>query len=344
MRRVPPTAGRRPNGFPRQRPRPRHSRSAALVLAAASALAAGCRAQDAGNSRAAAPPPLQEYTVDWLRARTFAPAAIAIERDLGDKGGFRSYVASYPSDGLKLFALMDVPAGPKPASGWPVVVVSHGYIPPQAYSTIDSYHLICDTYARAGFLVLKPDYRGHGGSPGGAEGPFRSMLYAVDVLALLAAVPSVLDADAGRIFAYGHSMGGDVTLRVLEATRAIRAATLWAPVSAPFPESVLYYARRRGGDEARAQLARINAQFAASDYPRLSALDNVALIRAPLLLHHGTSDADVPYAWSATLAERLEAAGVTFNFLTYEGENHNLSRHSFATVLSRDVAFFRAHM
>ena len=318
---------------------------AALALVLASALAAGCQARDAGKagSAPAAPAP-HPYTIEGLRARKLAPGAVTIERDLGDKGGFRGYVVSYPSDGLRLFALMDVPTGARPASGWPVVLVNHGYIPPRSYSTIDSYHLVCDAYARAGFLVLKPDYRGHAGSPGETEGPFRSMLYAVDSLALLAAVPSVREADAGRIFAYGHSMGGDVTLRVLEATSAIRAATLWAPVSAPFPESVLYYARRRGGDEARAQLARINAQFAESDFPRLSALDNVALIRVPLLLHHGTNDADVPYAWSVTLAERLEAAGVTFNFLTYEGENHNLSRHSFATVLGRDIAFFRAHM
>ena len=315
---------------------------ARLVSGALAALTlfVGCRASSAPSAPAAPQP----YTVDWLRARTFAPAAITIERDLGDRGGFRGYVVSYPSDGLKLFALMDVPTGPRPAGGFPVVLVNHGYIPPQAYSTTDSYHLISDYYAKAGFLVLKPDYRGHAGSPGPAEGPFRSMLYAVDVLSLLAAVPSVPEADAGRIFAYGHSMGGDVTLRVLEATSAIRAATLWAPVSAPFPESVLYYARRRGGDEARAQLARIESLFAGSDYPRLSALDNVGLIRVPLLLHHGTSDEDVPYAWSLTLAQRLEAAGVTFNFLTYQGENHNLSRRSFTTVLSRDVAFFRAHM
>ena len=115
-------------------------------------------------------------------------------------------------------------------------------------------------------------------------------------------------------------------------------------MSAPFPESVLYYTRRRGAAQERAEEAAIQGLFSEQDYLRLSALDNVALVSAPLLLHHGTDDESVPYQWSVALAERLEQAGVPFRFLTYPGENHNLSRRSFTTVLDRDVAFFREHL
>jgi dipeptidyl aminopeptidase/acylaminoacyl peptidase len=107
---------------------------------------------------------------------------------------------------------------------------------------------------------------------------------------------------------------------------------------------VLYYARRRGAEEERAQALQISQLFAEADYPRLSALDNLSLIRAPLLLHHGTADESVPHQWSLVLAERLKAAGAAFTFVSYEGENHNLSRRSFAAVLARDAAFFREHL
>ncbi len=315
-------------------------------LALFAALLAGCQARTPPSAAAPTPqrPPPHPYTVAGLGARAFARAEVAVERDLGDRGGYRACVVSYPSDGLRLFALMNVPARPRPPRGFPVVVLSHGYIPPRSWSTVSSYRLVDAAFAREGFLVLKPDYRGHGDSPGLAEGPFRSMLYAVDVLSLIAAIPSIAEADPRNIFAYGHSMGGDVTLRVLEATDKVKAATLWAPVSAPFPESVLYYARKRGETEEKEERKQISQLFAAADYASLSALDNVGLIRAPLLLHHGTADEDVPYAWSVMLAERLKAAGAAFTFLSYEGENHNLSRRSFAAVLARDASFFREHM
>jgi len=48
-------------------------------------------------------------------------------------------------------------------------------------------------------------------------------------------------------------------------------------------------------------------------------------IRIPVLLVHGTADAQVPYEQSQLMAEALKAAGKRFEFVTQEGGDHQLT-------------------
>jgi dipeptidyl aminopeptidase/acylaminoacyl peptidase len=64
---------------------------------------------------------------------------------------------------------------------------------------------------------------------------------------------------------------------------------------------------------------------------------------SPVQLHHGTADADVPPAFSETLAEQLVAAGRTAEFYSYDGDDHNLSQN-LSVALERSVAFFDQHV
>ena len=66
-------------------------------------------------------------------------------------------------------------------------------------------------------------------------------------------------------------------------------------------------------------------------------------ISAPIQLHHGTADSDVPVEFSATLEKQLLEAGKTVENYTYAGDTHNLSIN-FNTVMQRSVAFFDAHV
>src|SRR5213075_2420317 len=110
-------------------------------------------------------------------------------------------VASYRSDGLKIFGLLTVPNGRKPAAGWPVIIFNHGYIPPSQYRTTERY------------VVFKPDYRGHGSSEGQPSSAYGSPGYTVDVLNAVTTLQRYPDADRNRIGMWGHSLGGNVTLR-----------------------------------------------------------------------------------------------------------------------------------
>ena len=130
---------------------------------------------------------------------------------------FISYEITYKSDNLLQYALMNVPKGTMPQSGWPVIFVNHGHIDPQIYSTANSYINTSAYYANAGFLVLKPDYRGHGRSEGEADGVLSRINYAADVLNLIAAVKKLDTADGDYIYVrplygWGCFIAGDGSL------------------------------------------------------------------------------------------------------------------------------------
>lgn len=284
-----------------------------------------------------APP---QYSIPWLQSQPAAEVALTVERVVSDGGDFRAEVVSYPSEGLKLNALQLTPKSVKPAAGYPVVIVNHGYIPPDEYSTVNNYRSISDFYARQGYLVLKPDYRAHADSEGDRAALFNRAAYALDVLNLIHGVDNLAEADRDRIYLYGHSMGGDVNLRVLAATDRVKGATLWAPVSEDFPESFLYFVRRGRGQELPAIEAKLTQTLTPEQYALFSPRQYLAQITTPVLIHHGTEDESVPYSWSTALVEAMETAGTPHTFYTYPGEDHNFRRGSWQTVANRDLAFF----
>lgn len=59
-----------------------------------------------------------------------------------------------------------MPNGPRPKSGWPVIIFNHGHIPPAQYRTTERHVAYVDAFARAGYIVFKSDYRGQGSSEG----------------------------------------------------------------------------------------------------------------------------------------------------------------------------------
>ena len=272
-------------------------------------------------------------------------SVIKTENKVRETDKFISYIVSFDSDGLKQYALMNVPRGKSPAAGWPVVIVNHGYIDPEVYSTPNSYINTSAYFANAGFLVIKPDYRGHDRSEGEAGSLVSRISYAIDVLNLLSAIQDLHSADPNRIYMYGHSMGGDVTLRVIEVCpTCVKAATLWAPAVRDWPESFLYFTRRNTDDPRRRErMERFQREltelFTPAQYSQVSAMDNINLVQIPVNIHHGTADESVPYEWGQTIAAQFEANKKTFEFYTYPGDNHDISSN-WSTALNRDIALF----
>src|SRR5512134_3115343 len=185
--------------------------------------------------------PLQ---IDALRARDY-PGSDSVIAHVLDRGvNYNRYYVAYLSDGLKIYALMTVPNGPRPPTGWPVVIFNHGYIPPAVYRTTERYIAYVDQIARSGYIVFKSDYRGHDRSEGTAGGVYTGPNYTIDVLNAVASVKRHPDADSNRIGMWGHSMGGYITLRSMVITGDIKAGVIWAGVVASYPD--LLYNWRRG--------------------------------------------------------------------------------------------------
>ncbi|WP_295814202.1 alpha/beta fold hydrolase [uncultured Deinococcus sp.] len=285
-------------------------------------------------------------SIERMRARTYPGSALTTRQPLAPGANYQRRVVSYQSDGLRIDALLTVPNGKAPAGGWPAIVFNHGYIPPQQYRTTERYVAYIDAFARAGFVVLKPDYRGHGRSQGQPAGTaYWSPEYTTDVLNAYASLKTLNSVNRARIGMWGHSMGGHITLRAMVVNPEIRAGVIWAGVVAPYPQLFSDLPRWSAGapDDPRTRLlatygppeANPKAYAALSPNSFLKDLNG-----RPLELHHGTDDTHVPYSFSAALASGLKAAKQPHALFTYANDNHDLSRN-LDVALQRSVAFFK---
>ncbi|MCA9915467.1 MAG: alpha/beta hydrolase, partial [Anaerolineae bacterium] len=126
-----------------------------------------------------------ELTIAALRSMEIEGSEILLEQALEDGENYSRYIASYTSEGNKIYGLLTIPFGDVPDGGFKAVVFNHGYIPPSLYVTTERYVDYVDALARAGLVVFKIDMRGHGNSEGEAAGSFFSPNYMIDAISAL---------------------------------------------------------------------------------------------------------------------------------------------------------------
>jgi dipeptidyl aminopeptidase/acylaminoacyl peptidase len=288
-----------------------------------------------------------------MRKQSYPGSDLVIEQTLQPGANYNRYVASYKSGELKINGLLTVPTGQKPATGWPVVIFNHGYIPPDQYRTTERYVAYQDAFARNGYITFKSDYRGHGSSEGRASGGYGNIDYTADVLNALASVKRLKDADPNRIGMWGHSMGGSVTLRAMVAVPDVKAGVIWAGVVASYPDLFDRWRRAPAGPGGMPAPARgwrndLIAQYGTPEqnpefYASISPNSYLKDISGPLQLHHGSADASVPIEFSDTLEKQMKEAGKPVEYFKYPGDDHNISRN-LSAALQRSVAFFDKHV
>jgi dipeptidyl aminopeptidase/acylaminoacyl peptidase len=279
--------------------------------------------------------------ISEMREREYPGSEITLERTLAPGANYRRYLASYRSDGLKIYALLTVPNGWPPAQGWPAIVFNHGYIPPKEYRTTERYVAYVDGFARNGYVVFRPDYRGHGNSEGEPSSAYTTPDYTVDVLNAYHSLRKYKGVNPSRIGMWGHSMGGNITLRAMVIDKTIKAGVIWAGAVAPY-EDLVYNWRRRDGGQAQ-QRNPITAALNDSFYKAISPNSYLSEGMRPIQLHHGDADKVVPLEFSRTLARQLREAKQPYEFYAYKGNDHNLSQ-SFSLAMRRSVAFFDRYL
>jgi dipeptidyl aminopeptidase/acylaminoacyl peptidase len=296
---------------------------------------------------------LNSLQIEAIKARTYTASTLTVEQDLGNQGNYTSQVVSYISDGFKVYALQATPAGTAPAGGWPVVILNHGYINPATYHTNDgSYAGITGALARAGILVLKPDFRGHGQSQGTSAGGHFSPFYTYDNLNLIATLKQTPGVNAARIGTVGHSMGAHTSLRVAVVDPDIKATAYLSGVIASINDITYNWPRSpMSGDLPVGVQTTREALFSQYGTPQtnpvfwssVSAINYVSSITGKSQIHQSVADSTVPKSFSDSLNAALVAADKPVNYYLYPGDDHQLSANS-ALVTSRIVEFFKRNL
>jgi uncharacterized protein len=267
--------------------------------------------------------------IEQLRQREFSGGKITVEETISDNSEYTSYIFSYPSDDLTIFGSMNVPKGKGPFS---VIILNHGYYNPSRYTSGDGTATMADILARNGYLTVASDYRGHGKSDNdqGRRGGHRPE-YAIDVLNLIASLKSLDKADIAKIGMWGHSMGGEVSLRTIEATDQVKAVALWAPTSGNAGDNHAFY----GGHDARPTTP---------DVEGISPINYLRYISAPISLHQGTVDTEVNPEWAKELYDALKKEGKQVEYFEYEGQDHNFRNLGWDLISERTLNFYDKYL
>lgn len=271
--------------------------------------------------------------IESLRERSYGNGEIKIEDEIGRNGSYSGYLFSYTSDGLKIYGRMNVPSGESPIGGFPVIILNHGYFNKSSFRSGDGTQTMADILARNGYLTLASDYRGHGNSEDdGQVSRGHRPEYAIDVLNLISSVKNLEKANPEKIGMWGHSMGGEVALRVTETTEKLKAIVLWAPTSARVSDNAGFYGSKR-------------PQPAGNSYSDgASPIYYLNYIQAPISLHQGLSDTEVKPEWSKELNEALLKESKTVEYFEYAGQDHNFRNLGWDIISKRTIEFFDRYL
>lgn len=292
--------------------------------------------------------PLEKYSFARLKNRIPQGGDITIGDNVKTGDNFSSYIFHANTEGKKVSGMMNIPAKP---GNYPVLVLLRGFIDQQIYATGDGTRRDGEIFAQNGFIALAPDFLGYGESASPSANPveerFQTYTTVLDLLSsvnninpALSTLNSNITADISKIGIWGHSNGGQIALSILSITGKNYPTVLWAPVSKPFPYSVLYYTDEFDdhGKKLRKVIAGFEKDYDVDLYTFVNYLD---WIDAPMQLHQGRTDESVPQKWSDQFVAQLKKKEKDVTYFTYPGEDHNFTQGSWSLVIQRNIAFYK---
>jgi dipeptidyl aminopeptidase/acylaminoacyl peptidase len=340
-----------------------------LALTACSAEPAADPAPDAGASSSSAPPTASAsvppdptppdpsdapstkpeaalprvdspFSLPALMREKFRGSRITPGLAIAQTDAYTRSEVTYRSGDVTVSGVLLRPRGPGP---FPGIVLNHGYIEPSIYVTGQGLAREQDYLARAGFVVLHTDYRGHAASDPALPLDRETRLgYTRDAINAVLALEREPYVDPDRMAMLGRSMGGGVTLNALVAQPGlVDAAVVYASVSSSYLDNLRHFTILGRPDAAKALFDRFGTPSQEpAFYRQLSSRTYFDRITEPVLMHHGTRDESCPFRWASTTARLLKQAGVRSRLDVYPGEMHSFIPR-WQDSIERTVRFIR---
>lgn len=286
--------------------------------------------------------------------------------------GFDKRSFSLFSEGTRIAADLFTPHGVRPASGWPAILLCHGW-----GGLKEHLNVYARRFAAAGYMALTFDYRGWGESDGRiiatADAPplleageitmtvrvLREIVDPIDQVAdirtCLSALAAEAEVDAARIAIWGSSFGGGHAVWIAGNDDRIRCAV--AQIGGyDLPPPYRPMARERAVDKALGRVAPVVPQGidkvgelkGTPDLARMrdhSQLDAAARIRVPTLF----MDAEFEElnnrwenGWFAHLMVRQN--GVPTAYVTFPGKHYDVYDAYFEPSVEHALKWFGEHL
>jgi len=299
--------------------------------------------------------PNSPLNITYMRSQSYSGSSIAIEQTLDPGSNYNRYIASFMSDGLREYAYLTVPNTQKPYGGFPVIIFNHGYQIPELYTPEGNYISYMDAIAKAGYIIFKPDYRGNGKSDGQPGSTYYSPNYAIDDLNAIASIKKYSDTNPNKIGLWGHSMGGNITLRVSEISPDIKVAVIWGGAVGSYNDIIYNWADKVSYKPAPEDLylrnLGLSTLLAVNGTPTQNptfwnSIDptfNLNYVKIPFQIHVGLADNQVPTSFSRNLYDKLISSKKYAEYYEYPGANHDINQ-SFSPAMQRTIQFFDKYL
>jgi len=240
------------------------------------------------------------------------------------------------ADGTLIPGYLTLPPGVDTPKDLPAIVMPHG-----GPSTRDywGFNWLAQFYASRGFAVLQPNFRGSTGYGDEffKQNGFRSWPTAIgDVLDAGKWLVAQGIASPDKLAVVGWSYGGYAALQSAVVDPSVfKAVIAIAPVT---DLAELKEEHRRWSDFLVVTREIGEGPHVREGSPAL----NAAKIKVPVLLFHGEMDRNVPIRQSREMADRMKAAGVPHELVTWPDLDHQLDdSDARAEMLRKSDAFLR---
>jgi len=233
--------------------------------------------------------------------------------------GHQEEVIWRSSDGEEVGGVLTLPVGYQQGQRYPLVVQIHGG-PSSAVS--NSFNAGIQVYAGAGYVVLRPNYRGSSGYGEAFENingnyfpqGYEDIMAGVDHLI----AEGIVDGD--RMGAYGWSAGGHWSNWILVNTDRFKAISSGAGAS----NWISMYAQTDG---QRHRQEYFGGQLPYHDFDAYwdqSPLKYIVNAKTPTMVHVVKGDPRVPSPQSVELHMALRQLGVPTELFMYPGDTHGI--------------------
>ena len=287
---------------------------------------------------------INPVSLEALSQKEFIGKDLKLEKVLGENSKFTRYYITYKSNDLLISGIMNVPKGEGP---FPTLVLAHGYIDPEIYTTGRGLAREQKYLAERGYVVLHTDYRNHAGSDKDPNSDINFRLgYTEDVInAALALKNSSFEfVDKNRIGLLGRSMGGGIAFNSMVVKPGLfDAYVVFAPTSSNVVDNFNRWTKMNLEIVDQIQktygLPDENPDF----WNAISAINYFDRVSEPVLILHGTNDESCDIRWSETTTKALQDAGKTVEFIKYEGERHAFSTR-WQDSMEETTRFFETYL